>query len=872
MTARHHTTRSGQTLSRLAIATLALLRPGMAIAAPGLSVRFGTCPTGVALISDGAPARVIRDATADAALGYAASNFAQDLGRVGGTDAPLSTDPHRGRGPAVIIGVVGHSALLDRMVRAGVIDLTGLAGQWEGYRQFIVHRPLPGIDRALVIAGADRRGAVFGTYDISEKIGVSPDYWFADVPVAHHGSVCIAGTRAQDAPKVRYRGFFINDEDPALKGWAQHAFGGVNAAMYAHVFEYLLRMKGNTLWPAMWGKAFALDDPRSQPLADAMGVVMGTSHHEPMMRAQQEWHTPGVPGAGGAWDYARNGENLRRFWRDGIARMTSKGPGQAYDSLVTIGMRGDGDEPLSEGTAIAQLQTIVADQRRIIADVTGKPAARTPQVWALYKEVQDYYDHGMRVPDDVTLLFSDDNWGQIRRLPPADAPPRAGGYGIYYHFDYVGVPRNYKWINTNQIEKIWQQMDLAWQRSARQLWIANVGDIKPMEYPLAFWMKEAWNPAAMTAQALAAYPTTWAAQRFGSDHAAAIGDILSRYSQYTARRKPELIDQDSFAIGQGVGPILDGGAFGQMVAQWNALEAQMIAVRDTLPANQRDAYFQLVEYPVAAMANLYRMYDAAAWNRRLIGRVDARANPFADQVEADFARDAELVERYHTLHGGKWNGMMSQVHMNYVSWNDPVRQSAPSVSRIGMTAGPVVFAPPAPPSPGAIAILATRYSHAENGHGLTWAAIDHLGRTGGAMLALPQGRAATTPADGVRLDYDVTLATSGDATLTLMLAPTLNTGGGEGLRIGVSIDDGAVQVLTAALEPTGNDPATPGQQAWATAVTDDVVRLTARLGSIAPGPHRIRVWRIDDNVVLEKLVLATAAVPASDLGPPAPGE
>jgi hypothetical protein len=852
--------------SVLALPARVLAEPAEAAAQPGA---FG-------LIDGGAPAAILVDPDADSAVLRVADSFARDLERVSGRAPRRYGNAAEARGPLVVIGELGRSAAIDRLIAAGKIDADDLRGEWEAFHQIVVDTPFPGVPRALVIVGADRRGAVFGTYDISERIGVSPWHRFADVPVQRRQHVWIPAGSRRDQPKVRYRGFFINDEDPCFSGWAIKTFGGINSALYAHVFELLLRMKGNYLWPAMWApKAFADDDPNNMVLADAMGVVMGSSHHEVMMRAQDEWHRNTDQGVtGGAWDYTTNAKNLRTFWRGGIERMMSKGDGKGYESVVTIGMRGDGDEAMAEGTATGLLERIVADQRRIIADVTGKPADQTPQVWALYKEVQDYYDHGMKVPDDVILLFSDDNWGQVRRLPQRGAAPRRGGYGIYYHFDYVGGPRNYKWIDTNQIEKAWQQMTLAYQRDARAMWIVNVGDIKPMEYPLGFFLAMAWNPEAITPEALAAYPKRWAAAVFGPDHAGPIGDMVTAYSKYAARRKPELIDQDSFPIGEATPDGLDGGEFGAMIAGWDALEARMRAVRELLKPDQLDAYYQLLEYPIAALANLYRLYYATAWNRKLASRNDPRANVFADQVEATFRRDGDLVERYHSINGGKWNGMMAQVHMSYVIWNDPTRQTMPSITRVGgdtptdrRGAGVRFIERPAAPR-GVIAIEAPAFSRAHDGAGLRWTAIPDLGRTEGAVLALPQGRAATAPADGVRLDYDVSVETAGPATLTLYLAPTLDTDGGDGVRIGVSLDDGPVRTLTVALEPTGGGTDAPAKRRWAEAVCDNAVRLTADMGQIAAGKHVIKIWRLDDNVVLEKLVLSTVPVAPSYLGPP----
>jgi hypothetical protein len=828
------------------------------------------------IIANGQPAGVLIDAGADSAVRHVADSFAADLARVSGTTATRPTDSQTANGPLVIIGVLGASPIIDQLVAAGRLDVSDLHGEWEAYRQIVVDRPMPGVPRALVIVGSDRRGAVFGTYDVSERIGVSPWHWFADVPVARRRSVFLPAEPRRDQPKVRYRGFFINDEAPAFSNWAIEKFGGANAKMYAHVFELLLRMKGNYLWPAMWApRAFNDDDPQNTVLADAMGVVMGTSHHEPLTRAQDEWHRNTADGVtGGKWDYTTNRDNLRRFWRGGVERMMSKGDGRGYESLLTVGMRGDGDEAMAEGTATGLLETIVADQRRIIAEVTGRPADQTPQMWALYKEVQDYYDHGMKVPDDVTLLFSDDNWGQIRRLPPVDATPRKGGYGVYYHFDYVGVPRNYKWINTNQIEKVWQQMDLAYQRGARNIWIVNVGDIKPLEFPLSFFMRQAWDPEAMTPAALAAYPEDWARGAFGPEHARRISEMLATYGRYAARRKPELIDQNSFSLGArtGRGP-LDGGEFGAMVAEWDALEAQMMDVRGQLRPEQRDAYYQIVEHPISALGNLYRLYYAAAWNERLASSNDPRANAFADQVEATFKRDQDLTDRYHTMNGGKWNGMMAQVHMNYVIWNDPVRQSMPSITRVGGDVPeeernrPPQFISRAAAPAGVIAIEATAFDRKRDGKGLAWTAIPNLGRTRGALVALPQGRGPTAVADQIRVEYDLVVEEPGAAHLTLYMVPTLDTVGKGSVRIGVSVDDGSVQILASNLEATGGAQETPGQIRWADAVRNNAVVLSAPLGALGRGKHTLKIWRLDDNAVPQKLVVSTTAVPKSYLGP-----
>lgn len=795
-------------------------------------------PGSLGLVRGGRPVAVLIDPGADPAVRNAGHSFATDLARIGERHGGVVTDLKDAGPEVVIVGVLGQSALIDRLVDSGKVSLDGVEGQWEAYRQVVVEKPFDGVARALLIVGSDRRGAVFGVYDVSQRIGVSPWHWWADVPVRKQREVFITPGSRHDQPRVKYRGFFINDEEPAFGNWAREKFGGINAKLYAKVFELNLRLKGNYLWPAMWGKAFNDDDPRNMALADEMGVIMGTSHHEPMMRAQDEWHRDKEGGVtGGRWDYLTNAENLRTFWRGGIERMASKpGPG-VYESLVTIGMRGDGDEPMTQGTATQLLETVVADQRQIIAEVTGKPASETPQVWALYKEVQDYYDKGMNVPDDVVLLFADDNWGQVRRLPASQQ--RKGRYGVYYHFDYVGGPRNYKWLNTNQIGKVWQQMNLAYESGADDLWIVNVGDIKPMEFPLSFFMDMAWDPSAMTPEALEAYPHAWAGRTFGETHAPEIARLLTEFARLAARRKPELLGPEDFE------PL--GSDFELAAVELEQLEGKASALKARLAVDQHDAFFQLVEHPLAALSNLYRLYHNVSRNRALAAVCDQNANTYADRAEAAFRRDREIAAHYHRLGGGKWNHMMAQTHIGYTGWQQPESDVMPAVERVspGSCQGQL------PPNPAAlrrtIIIDADRYSQATNGRGLSWRSIPHLGRGRGAVTALPQGQSPTSPGDRIKLEYELNLGEAAETRIELHMVPTLDVRGAGGVRIGVSVDDGPVQILRFDLVPDAPD--------WNRAVIDNVHVLKGPSQRLERGNHRIKVWRIDDNAVLDRIAV-----------------
>ena len=351
----------------------------------------------------------------------AAGDLRADIQRVTNRIPAIARGASIAAANVILVGTLGRSELIDRLVRDHAIDVSSVAGQWESFLVQVVQKPFPGVDSALVIVGSDKRGTIYGVYDLSEQIGVSPWYWWADVPVVHHDALFVKpGMHVQGPPAVRYRGIFLNDEAPSLTGWVKEKYGNYNHEFYEKVFELLLRLKANYLWPAMWNSAFNEDDPLNAKLADEYGIVMGTSHHEPMLRAQQEWKRHGQ----GPWDYSKNASTLQEFWRQGIARNKN------YESIITLGMRGDGDLPMSESANISLLERIVSDQRKIIAEQMNPDVSEVPQDWALYKEVQEYYEKGMRVPDDVTLLWCDDNWGNIRRLPAGRTAPRGWRWNL----------------------------------------------------------------------------------------------------------------------------------------------------------------------------------------------------------------------------------------------------------------------------------------------------------------------------------------------------------------------------------------------------------------------------------------------------------
>jgi hypothetical protein len=622
----------------------------------------------VTIASEGTLAQLYVESEDIQPTGIAAGLLAEDVQRVTGRQPQTVNQQSALSGDAVLIGTIGHCKLIDRLASEGKIDLSDLRGKWEAYKLAVIEKPLPNVPRALVIAGSDRRGTAYGALTLSNAIGVSPWYWWADVPIARHSNIVVLPTTLTDSPVVKYRGIFLNDEAPCLTGWTDEKFGGYNHTFYVKVFELLLRLKANYLWPAMWNNCFNEDDPLNPRLANDYGIVMGTSHVEPLMRADKEWNRKGYTAA--QWNYDKSPRELLAFWKEGLER------NKPYENIITIAMRGKIDTPMSETANIALLERIVTDQRKLIADVIDPDVTKVPQLWALYKEVQEYYEKGMRVPDDVTLLWCDDNWGNIRRLPTPEERNRAGGAGIYYHFDYVGGPRNYKWLNTVPITKTWEQMNLAHNYGADRIWIVNVGDLKPMEFPIDFFMNMAWNPDRMSIDRLAGFGRDWATRLFGPAHADDIADIIAKYTRYNGRRKPELIDPATFSL-------TSWQEADRVVADWQAIVARAEEIYKDLPEESRDAFYQLVLHPTKASAVVTELYIAAGRNHLYASQGRSGTNDVAAQVRALFKEDADLSDYFnHTLAHGKWSHMMDQTHIGYTNWQQPPQNNMPAVKEI----------------------------------------------------------------------------------------------------------------------------------------------------------------------------------------------
>ena len=768
------------------------------------------------------------DAADAKAVAIAAQTLAADFGRVTGRQAQVvNTADAR-----ILVGTIGKSSFIDQLVKQKKIDGSLLKGKREKYIITMT-------DGQLVIAGSDRRGTVYGIYELSEQMGVSPWYYWADVPVEQHQRIYINnGVYTDGEPAVEFRGIFLNDEAPCLTSWVKNTFGTDygDHRFYENVFELILRLRGNMMWPAMWGWAFYADDPLNSKTADDMGIIMGTSHHEPMARNHQEYARH--RGEWGPWNYQKNEQKLNQFFREGIERM------KGTEDMVTIGMRGDGDEAMSKDADTKLLENIIAHQRRIIKEVTGKPAEKTTQVWALYKEVQDYYDAGLRVPDDVMILISDDNWGDIRRVPTAAERSRKGGWGIYYHVDYVGAPRNTKWLNVTQTQQMFEQLSLAYDFGIQRMWILNVGDLKPMEYPIQLFMDMAWSPKDYTVQTVTDHTRSFFGSVFCNSIAEEATDIYNQNCQYMARVTPEMLDARTYNV--------ETGEWKQVADDYQRLELRALRLYEKVPAEARDFYRQLILFPVQAMANLYDMYYAQAMNQYLATNKNPDANAWADKVKDCFLRDSLLCVAYNTdIAGGKWNGMMIQKHIGYRSWNDDFRADMlPRTTSVDdNTAGGYTFSS----SNGYVAMEAEHYYNATAPEGLQWTVYPYYGRTRSAVSLTPYTKSVGDAALTYRFSLSPLTTHQSTVKVHVVVKSTLDFLNVGGFEYTVSLDGGEPQVVN--FNKTLVDRQPYMYEVFYPTIARRIVENTVELPVQEDGVHTLTLQPKHPGIVFEKIVV-----------------
>lgn len=612
-----------------------------------------------------------------------AEKVRRDIFLVSGKMPAVVTDCGAAGSQAVLVMTLGESVLAEELAAAGKLDKAAIEGRRECYLFAVTERPCANLERALVICGSDKRGTIYGLFHLSELIGVTPWVYWGDVTPKKRENICF-GTEenlVSKEPSVKFRGFFINDEWPCFGNWTFGHFGGFTAEMYDKVFEFLLRMKGNYLWPAMWTSSFALDGPglANAELADLYGVVIGHSHHEPCLRASEEWDL--YKGAdtkyGTEWNYYTNREGLLHYWEDGLKRSGR------YDNLITIGMRGERDSSmLGEQATLKEnidlLKDIITQQRRLIAKHVNPDLKKVPQLLALYKEVEAYFYGDEKTEglkdwkelDGVTFMLCEDNFGNMRTLPQKEWRNREGGWGMYYHFDYHGSPVSYEWVDSTPLTKVWEQMTMAYEYGIRDVWIVNVGDLKFEEFPLGYFLELAYdfdkwgtNNPNRTAE----YTAEWVKKQFGNfaDGPALeeIGWVLEEYVRINGLRRPEALNASIYHPAHHL-------EADRMLERAEELERRADALLGALPADCRDAYYSMIYFPAAASANLLKMHLFAAKNELYAKQGRNATNAMADRVTACICRDKELAADFAAALGGKWAGMEKAHHIGFTKWND----------------------------------------------------------------------------------------------------------------------------------------------------------------------------------------------------------
>ena len=851
----------------LSCALLCILSVVIPVASQQLSLRSQFRPRDFPLVHNGKAAPIIVSNADFKVAQIAASDLASDIEKVTGTKSVLIPNAKDQIEAAVIIGTLGKSPLIHAVVKR--LDVSRIRGKWESYIIATVERPLPNIKSALVIVGSDRRGTAFGVYELSQMIGVSPWHWWADATPQRKTNLIVTGaTITSREPSVKYRGIFINDEDWGLQPWAAKTFepetGDIGPKTYAKVFELLLRLKANTLWPAMHEVTKPFNSiPANRRVADDYAIVMGSSHAEPMLRNNVgEWKADK-----NMYSFVTNPDGVTAYWEE---RVRENGK---FENIYTLGMRGIHDSPIigtkSQAERIPLLEKIFSVQRGLIAKHVDPDVETVPQIFCPYKEVLADYRAGLKVPDDVTIVFPDDNFGYIRAFPSEQEQKRKGGFGVYYHISYLGRPLSYLWLNSTPPALIWQEMNKAYENGMRQLWIVNVGDIKPAEIGMEFFLQMAYDANRWTIDNQHHFLRQWAAREFGDESSAEIASIMDEYYRLGFQRKPEHLQW--YLPGEIQRPSdLAFWEISNRLSSYDRLAKRVAAIYPLIPTASKDAFYQLVTYPIrsAALAN-ERFFTAELAQNPMKSPPDV-TDWAKRSIAADKAISAETTYFNQALSGGKWRGIMSP-EMNPGQW--PSMRSTPPKVELGelRPEGDISYLPPVHHAgikggsvfsevQGVISIEAENFLSSTTVARSSWRVIKGLGKTGDSVSILPARARSFAPTASPSLEYQIDVEKTGDFDASFYLIPTQPLVTGRGLRIAFSIDGGEPQMVVV------DNETEVSSRKWAQNILDETTIGSAKV-NLTSGRHTLRIIAVDTGVVLDKIVLASGPLPESYFGP-----
>lgn len=581
----------------------------------------------------------------------------------------------------VVYGTVGKSRILEEFNKKGLVELEKIRGKREVYSFSVLENPAAGVQKMIVIAGSEKRGTIYGLFHLSELMGVSPLVdWNHVRPVPHSVNITKSDSMVSKEPSVRYRGFFINDEWPAFGNWAMEHFGGLNAQCYEKIFELLLRLKGNYLWPAMWNSNFNLDGPglKSAELADEYGIVMSTSHHEPCMRAGEEYNFYKGDDSpyGNAWDFRKNREGITNFWRDGLLR------NKDFENVITMGMRGERDSAILGKNATIEdnvrlIKDVLKTQNRLIRECVNEDLSKVPRQIVLFSEVEEFFygNNGtsglLDEPelDGVTLMLSDNNHGCTRTLPTEKMKKHPGGFGMYYHMDMHGGAHSYKWIGSTYLPRVCEQMTQAYEYGVREIWITNVGDVGTQEYGLSYFLDMAYDMekwGGSDCGITEVYTHQWTETQFAAfspEDRQRIEKLMWGYTSLLAKRKHEIMNADTYH------PAHYNEA-AQILAKAEFLLAEAEELKERCPKEHLSSFISLLYYPVCGTANLMKLWILAGRNKLFAEQNRVEANLITPELDACMKRDQELIEEYEQIDNGYYKGFGDSLHIGFTNWNE----------------------------------------------------------------------------------------------------------------------------------------------------------------------------------------------------------
>ncbi|QGW27534.1 glycosyl hydrolase 115 family protein [Phnomibacter ginsenosidimutans] len=814
----------------------------------GLRISEQTTANSFPLLASGRSAKILTD-TADArVVQIAAKAFCNDIALLTGIEPDMQHEP-TGK-YTVIAGTIGHNKWIDALVASKRLNVTAIQGKWECFTITTIQQPFPGTAQALIIAGSDRRGTAFGIFHLSRMLGVSPWVWWADATPQKKKQLYVSGSYVSKEPSVKYRGIFINDEDWGLFPWAKRTMDtdvqNIGPKTYAKVFELLLRLKANYIWPAMHDSTKAFYYYKQNPkVADDYAIAIGGSHCEPMLRNNVcEWEQTFEEEYNkkpGEWRYDINKDEIYKYWDDRIKEAVN------YESVVTIGMRGVHDGgmpgPKDPDEKVKLLENIITDQRGILQTNFKRPAEMLPQIFVPYKEVLSLYRRGMKLPDDITIIWPDENFGYIRQLSTPAEQQRSGGSGVYYHLSYLGGPHDYTWLASTAPSLIAYEMTKAYQFGAKRLWVVNVGDIKPAELETQFFLDLAWDINAWTPEKAQEYVLHWVTQHFGKTLAPEMAAIKNEYYRLAQEAKPEFMRMLTFVP----------AARAVRLAAYTKLYQRTAALKKQIPVNQLNAFFELIEYPVkgASLINQKIIYAQMSHEFPL------HAKEFSFKSKQAYDEIKRLTHHYNTgIENGKWNGIISDMPRNLAVFGMPVvaapevlegsvnksvvydrRYLDRTVDSFGVQTGQASL----------LSIPATAFKNKNeiatekiisiNGLGTGGKSISRYPFTGASFKKDEYGKAPY-------VEYELSV-NPGEYELVLKCLPTHAIHKGRNLGMAISINDAAIQFVD--IDNPQED------KRWKTDILRGYSESTLPLHITNKGITKVRIYLLDTGLALSKV-------------------